>query len=215
MRMLTFIKRGLAALSLTLITALPTQAAQIDDAQALVQDMAKQAITILGDETKDQEGKIAGFDEILSRDVDLDFVARFTLGRYWRGVPQDKLDNYVSIYKTYLIRTNASRLSAYSGQTIEVVNAIEEKPGRYIVKSVIKQNGAGEDIQIDWRVRDRGEDGLKIVDIIIEGISMALTQRSEFAAVMQKSRGDIDPLISVMEKRIGESKADAAKQDDA
>lgn len=213
MKLFTPLKSLLTGAVLFLTATAPTFATQADDAKAMVQNMATEAITILGNDEQTQEDKINAFTVLLSRDVDLDFVARFVLGRYWRTVQQDRLADYADIYGTYLIRANASRLSAYSGEKIEVVSAIEEKAGRYIVKSVVRQNSGAEDINIDWRVRDRGDQGLKIVDIMIEGISMALTQRDEFKAVMQRSPKDIEPLIDIMQKKIDDSKASDSAAD--
>ena len=214
MKLFSPLKSVLVAATMLVTAIAPSFAAQTDDAKAMVQNLATEAISILGNDEQGHEAKIDAFTVLLSRDVDLEFVARFVLGRYWRTVQQDRLDEYVDIYGTYLIRANASRLSAYSGEQIEVVSAIEEKAGRYIVKSVVRQTNGGEDINIDWRVRDRGPDaGLKIVDIMIEGISMALTQRDEFKAVMQKSPKDIAPLINIMQKKIDDSKTGDSTSD--
>lgn len=168
------------------------------EAEAFIQKLADESVNVLSDQSLTEAQKIEKFDLILSRDVDMGRVGRFVLGRYWRGLPEDLLDDYLETYQDYLIHSNAARLSAYSGGSIQVTTSVPDARGQIIVKSHTVSDDGSDPINIDWRLREN-EGELKIIDIVIAGISMALTQRDEFSAILQRSGGKIDPLMQRMQ----------------
>lgn len=191
-----------------LLAALPgtAMAGHSVEAEAFIQKLANESVTVLADESLSEDQKIEKFDVILSRDVDMGRVGRFVLGRYWRGLPEDLLDDYLETYQDYLIHSNAARLSAYSGGSIQVTNSVPDARGQIIVKSHTVSDDGSDPIAIDWRLREN-EGELKVIDIVIAGISMALTQRDEFAAIMQRSGGKIEPLMQRMRSVIEDDHA--------
>ena len=174
------------------------------EAEDFIQNLADESVTILSNKDVADAVKIEQFDAILTRDVDMGRVGRFVLGRYWRGLKEDDLNAYLATYQDYLIHSNASRLSAYAGEKIKVTNSVPDARNQIIVKSEVERTDGGPAISIDWRLLDKDGE-LKVIDIIIEGISMALTQRDEFSSLMQRSGGKIDPLMVRMNKVIGET----------
>ncbi len=194
---------SLAGLALSLTLPLPAFAGVSVEAEAFIQNLADESTKILSDKETSQAEKIKRFDVILSRDVDMGRVGRFVLGRYWRGLAEEELNTYLETYQDYLIHSNAARLGTYSGGKISVTNSVDDAKDQVIVKSEVPNEEGGNAIKIDWRVRVKDGE-MKVVDIIVEGISMALTQRDEFSAILQRSGGKIDPLMARMQKIIGD-----------
>lgn len=193
---------GLIGAALVLALPLPAFAGASAEAEAFIQKLADDATAILGDTEITEAEKIERFDVILSRDVDMGRVGRFVLGRYWRGLTDEELTAYLETYQDYLIHSNAARLGAYSGGKITVTNSADDAKDQVVVSSEVPNGEGGAAFKIDWRVLMKNGE-MKVVDIIVEGVSMALTQRDEFADIMQRSGGKIDPLMARMKKIIG------------
>lgn len=199
------LKAPITALALFLAMLVSPVAANATDdetaAMAFIQSMTDRAIGILADKELDEDAKLKAFDEVLSNDVDMQSVAYFVLGRHRRSLEEAQLEEYVALYQDYLIVSNASRLGLYSGESLKVTKATALKRGQYMVNSVIERTDGGPDIRIDWRVRNR-DGAFKVLDIVIEGISMAASQRDEFGALISKNRGDMEPLFDRMRRVI-------------
>ena len=171
------------------------------DAQAFVLELGEQGVKILQQTShpagQNIEQREAHFRAILENKFDLDFISRFVLGRYWRQATVDQRDEYQSLFFEFILRTYAARLSSYAGQNFAVENAVEAGANDVIVRSLIS-GGAGPPLRADWRVRDA--DGVPhIIDVSVEGISMSITQREEFASVVQ--REGVEGLLKILRAR--------------
>ncbi|MCB9983790.1 MAG: ABC transporter substrate-binding protein [Rhodospirillales bacterium] len=133
------------------------------------------------------------FRTLLTKNFDMKTIARFSLGRYWRDATDAQRDEYMTLFKTMIVDVYSSRFSEYQGQTVEIVGSREEGAKDILVHSVLKQS-SGPDVKVDWRVRSRNGD-YKVIDVIVEGVSMAMTQRSDFSSVVQRGGGDIEALL--------------------
>jgi len=167
-----------------LACALPAAARAETDAagaQQHIQALAEQAIATLqrGDLTLEQREQT--FRALLREGFDLDFIGRFVLGQYWKQSSPGEQAEYLALFGEYVLRSYSSRLGGYAGEQF-VVRGARPSGKDAIVSSTIQRSG-GSPIAADWRVRFI--DGrYRIIDVAVEGISMAITQRDEFASVV-------------------------------
>jgi phospholipid transport system substrate-binding protein len=125
-------------------------------------------------------------------------IARLVLGQPYRQLSAQERSQYSELFEEFVLRTYSARLSSYAGERLEVARAVPATGDDFMVGSRITRPGA-EPLLVDWRVR--GEDGgFKIVDVIVAGVSMVVTQRSEFQSIVQ-SQG-FKGLISTLRTRI-------------
>ena len=167
-------------------------------AQKFIDSLTQRAVTFLGDADLSAEKRRKKFRKLLQDGFDLKTIGRFSLGRYWRTASAAQKKQYQGLFEDMIINVYSSRFEEYNGQEIEVLNARKEGKSDVIVHSKIIPN-SGPKIDVDWRVRYKNGQ-YKIVDVIVEGVSMALTQRSDFAAVIQRGGGKVDVLIAHLQQ---------------
>ena len=142
----------------------------------------------------EQTSRRVKFQEILDRDFAVNTIGRFALGRYWRAVTPDQQKEYLRLFRLFVLNSYASRLDGYSGQSFTVVEAHSIDDMDTLVNTEISQTNA-EPLRVDYRVRAQQGD-YKIVDVLVEGISLIRTQRSEFASII--NREGFDGLLELM-----------------
>jgi len=162
-------------------------------AEKFVTKLADQGIGFLSNKEITAEKQRAEFKKLLNNNFDMKTLARFSLGRYWRTATKAQRDEYMALFKRMIVGVYSARFSDYNGQQIEVVGSRKEGERDILVHSLLNQN-SGPDVKVDWRIRNR--DGrYKVVDVIVEGVSMAMTQRSDFSSVVQRGGGDMEALL--------------------
>ncbi len=140
--------------------------------------------------------------KILDDNFDITAIGRFAIGPYWRTATDAQRDDYMKLFEDLIVETYTNRFEAYSGQTLKVSGARASGRDDYIVESRVIQKDAAP-IGLEWRVRK--EDGhLRIVDVIVAGVSMSFTQRADFMSVIQ-NEGGLNGLIASLQKRHEES----------
>lgn len=173
--------------------------AQLSKSENFISDMADKGIAFLGSEDLTLQQKKAEFKTLLNAKFDLDTIGRFALGRYWRTASKAEKSEYLKLFKQMVFKVYANRFEEYGGQSLKVLGSRVEGRSDSIVSSVLTQN-AGPDIKIDWRVRYKNG-SYKIIDVVIEGVSMALTQRSDFSSVIQRGGGNVSVLINHLSEK--------------
>lgn len=163
------------------------EAAEKQAPGARIQLLAERAVDILDDEELEPLARRVAFRELLNDAFDLDGVSRFVLGRYGRQLDQAQRKEFRQLFEDYLIVSYVSKLDTYSGKDLAVHATRETGPQRVTVTSDLRLP-SGEPIGVDWHMRE-GESNWQIVDIVIEGVSLAVTIRSEFTSVMRKNGG--------------------------
>jgi phospholipid transport system substrate-binding protein len=168
------------------------------DAVAFMNKLWNSAVDVLNNKT-DPGIREARFRELFHTDFDCPGIARFVLGRYWRNASAAEQQEFVKLFEDYAVFVYATRLSNFGGETLKVRGSRSDGDGVIVSTDVISPGGAPP-MKIDWRlVADNGT--YKISDIIVEGISMMVTQRSEFASVVQRNGGNVGGLIAMMRER--------------
>ncbi len=168
-------------------------------AQAFVTDMAENGIMFLQDKSLTEEQKKKEFRKFLDKNFDLNTIARFALGRYWNTVTAAEKKKYLSLFEDMVVDVYSRRFGDYNGESLMVTSARPQSDSDALVASKIIPK-TGSEVRIDWRVRKKKDGSLKVVDIIVEGVSMSLTQRSDFASVIQRGGGKVETLIAHLEK---------------
>jgi len=199
--------RRLRSFLLTLVaTALfslgaAAQEARADNAEKFIASLGDRALQVLVVDSQSDDERIDAFRTLLNEGFDLPLIGRYAMGRYWRRATPAQKDEYKELFEAFIVRTYAVRLGQYSGETLKVVGSRAEKTDIIVTSEIVRVDKPA--IRVDWRVRERDE-GPKIVDVVVEGVSMLLTQRDEFASVIQRSGGNVEGLLT----RLRDSGAD-------
>ena len=163
-------------------------------------EMTKNAIDTLTNKSITQTEKEEQFGELFDTNFDVPSISRFVLGKYWKQASLDQKKKFITAFRNYIVKTYSSRFNEYSGETLQLVNfENESNPKIFLVHTVLEREDAPM-IKVDWRI-GRKKDKFVILDIIIEGISLAITQRSEFVSVIDQNEGSIDQLIRLLKEK--------------
>lgn len=162
-------------------------------AEAFVKSISDRGIGFLSNPNMSQEQRKNEFRKLLRENFDMQAIARFSLGRYWQSASEAQRREYSSLFERMIIEVYARRFGDYQGEAFEIASTRIEGNQDAIVRSFIVPSN-GQRIALDWRLRKRGSQ-YKVIDIIVEGVSMATTQRSEFSSIIQRGGGQIDVLI--------------------
>ena len=165
------------------------------DPEQFINELVTDAIEKLSnkDLTKDQKADFIS--EIALENVDINALGLYTLGEIRKSSEKEDVARYQSIFKLYFLKSLTSRLSDYSSSKFEVTGA-EKKSSNYTIVNTKVIPGSGEpEIKIDWRVYTKNPDKPLIRDLIVEGLSLARTQKEEFASILSSNDDDINNLI--------------------
>ena len=187
-----------ALLFVVLAYSAPAQAVTPAD---FVKQMGDKAFASLSEPGLTPDERAERFRNLLNEAFDLPRIARFTLGRYWRTSSEEEQKEFVILFEKFVIQAYANRFHDMSGQKLNVLDAREISAAQALVLSEIEIPGKPP-VKINWRVRSN-EDQYKIVDVMVEGISMSVTQRDEFAAVIRQTGGQVDGLIKALRRKTG------------
>ena len=175
--------------------------ADSSDPKQFIQEIVDEAKEILVDSNSDKY-KSDKLTEIALATVDINGVAFYTLGSYRKDLTEEQKKEYTILFKKYFLKTFVSRLTDYSEPKIDVVSA-EKKNEKYtIVSSILLATEKRAEIKIDWRVYTKDPNKPLIRDLIIEGLSLARTQKEEFSSIIESNDGNINALFSKLKEFI-------------
>ena len=161
-------------------------------------DRASEALS--GNSSK--EAKIEKLKQIASETVDINGIGFYTLGSYRKTISKSEINQYEKLFKQYFLKSFASRLAEYSNPQIEVVSKKKLNENYSMVSSILISTEQRPEVKIDWRVYTKNTQNPLIRDLIIEGLSLARTQKEEFSSIIQNNDGDIKALFSTLEEFI-------------
>jgi len=171
------------------------------DPKQFIQEIVDEAKEILVDSNSDKY-KSDKLTEIALATVDINGVGFYTLGSYRKDLTEEQKKEYTILFKKYFLKTFVSRLTDYSEPKIDVVSA-EKKNEKYtIVSSILLATEKRAEIKIDWRVYTKDPNKPLIRDLIIEGLSLARTQKEEFSSIIESNDGDINALFNKLKEFI-------------
>jgi phospholipid transport system substrate-binding protein len=202
----TFVALGMAlalAAGFGAWVGLPRPAAALleeDRARSFIEGLAADAVEALTTGQATHAEKMQRFRSLLSDNFAVTDIGEWVLGRYWALATPEERAEYLELFEEMIVATYVRRFERYAGETLTVGRAFTSSGGGDIlVDSQIVHPDGLEPVNVGWRVRAY-DDGPKIVDVIVEGVSMGQTQRSEFGSVIRRNNGEISGLLSEMRR---------------
>ncbi|MGE5146449.1 MAG: phospholipid-binding protein MlaC [Candidatus Eiseniibacteriota bacterium] len=190
----------LAVLVLGIAIGMPAADVRADDAadaRSIVQTIADQGLDIVKRPNKNE--RYQAFLELFKQKFDTVAIGRFVLGQYRRDIDPAQFDRFSAVFQELVARTYTTQLGQYAGEQFKVQNARADGK-RWIVESRVVPPGRSS-IKLDW-ILGKTKEGLKVLDVRVDNLSMAITQRDEFASVLQQNAGNVDKLIAFMQDKI-------------
>jgi phospholipid transport system substrate-binding protein len=184
---------GLLFAAAFLVQLAPSWAAQ--DPRAFVYGVGTQGLQVVGPSVPSaQRGAV--FRQLFSANFDVPGIAQFALGLHWRSLDAQQQQEFIYLFGEFTAQAYAATLGQYSGARFTVGDALASNAGEVIVSSEIMRGG-GVEILIKWYLVDRGGQ-YKIVDVVVDGVSQRLTERNEFASIIQRNSGRADTILAVL-----------------
>ena len=181
----------------TLAVSGVAQASNPTAAKSFVDNVAVQVLALVKNEKLSKDQKQSKIEAIFSDKVDINFVAKFVLGKHWRTATPAQQSKYVSAYRPFILKNYAGKLTKYSGQTYTLKNARVDGDASVVTMEINDPNG--QNVIVDYRLR--GDAGaFRIIDITVEGVSLLTTQRSEFNGIVE--RKGVDGLIDALKSQV-------------
>ena len=171
------------------------------DPKQFIQEVVDEAKKVLV-ETNTKEFKTTKLSEMALRTVDIKGIAYYSLGNYRKELNDEQLKKYLTLFEKYFLKSFTSRLTDYSDPKIDVLSTEVLNPKYTIVKSLLLATDKKPAVNIEWRVYTKNPDKPLIRDLIIEGLSLARTQKEEFSSVIETNNGDVAKLFITLEEFI-------------
>ena len=171
---------------------------KIHGAEDFVQELSTDGIAFLQDKSLSAAERKVAFKTLLTSRFDIEKIGRFSMGSNWRTATPAQQTQYQAAFKTMLIDVYAQRFSSYQGQVLKVGKARLEGSKDIMVASNLVGKGQPT-VSVDWRLRESGGT-FNVIDVIVEGVSMAVTQRADFTSVIQRGGGNVQVLIDHLTK---------------
>jgi phospholipid transport system substrate-binding protein len=188
----------LLAVALAALAVIQPLRAEASSPEQFINELAQQAIAVSAQNAPQQQ-KVEQFRTLLNRGFNVPLIGQFVLGRYWRKASDAEKTEYLNLFEDYIVRSYAKRFEAYQGEQLQVMGSRQDANGALLVGTVLQRPGGGEPVRIDWQVNPSGG-SYHVVDVIVEGVSMGVTQRSEFASVIRRGGGDVGAIIDALKK---------------
>jgi len=174
-------------------------------ASAVVADFGNKALQMVNDPQLPPAEREKRFGALLDRDFDFAKTSRFVLGAYWQSATEQERQVFAPSFRNYVAKTYAARFGEFTGASLTIKGERPEGPGSVIVNTTVMQRDSQNPARIDWRVStDTGTP--KITDVIVDDVSMSVTYRHDFAAMIKRDGGGIASLIGQLRSSDGADK---------
>ena len=169
------------------------------DPSELINSIVNEAALVLKS-SDPVESKIIKLNDIAERSVDINGIGMYTLGKHKKTISEEQKAKYQKLFKSYFLKSFSSRLVDYTDPKINVVSQKKINEKYTIVNSVLEATSKRPQVKIDWRIYTKNPEKPLIRDLIVEGLSLARTQKEEFNSVIQNNDGDLNALFKVLEE---------------
>tara|TARA_Y100000816_G_scaffold33445_1_gene21321 strand:- start:183 stop:773 length:591 start_codon:yes stop_codon:yes gene_type:complete len=167
----------------------------------LITEIVNEASMILSSDDP-VESKIIKLNNIAQNNVDIDGIGMYTLGKYRKNLNESQKNKYKKLFNSYFLKSFSSRLVDYSDPKINVLSEKKINEKYTIVNTVLEETSKNPELKIDWRIYTKNPERPLIRDLIVEGLSLARTQKEEFKSILQNNNEDIDVLFKSLEEFI-------------
>tara|TARA_B100001057_G_scaffold183151_1_gene183837 strand:+ start:1674 stop:2270 length:597 start_codon:yes stop_codon:yes gene_type:complete len=165
-----------------------------------VNELVTDAISKLSDINLNKVQKSTFIEKIALENVDINALGLYTLGELRKSSNKDDISNYQKSFKKYFLKSLTSRLTDYSSSKFEILGEEKKSANYTIIKSKVSPTDGGPEIKIDWRVYTKNPEKPLVRDLIVEGLSLARTQKEEFASILVSNNNDIKILINKLDE---------------
>jgi phospholipid transport system substrate-binding protein len=172
--------------------------AAAEDAAGFMNQLLNRAIEVLNGKASLAERR-ERFRQLFHADFDAPAIARFVLGRYWRQASAAERKEFLKLFEDYVVYVYTARLSDFSGEAFKVRGSRADQDA-FIASTDIFGPRAAAPLKVDWRLVSN-DGGYKIADVVVEGVSLMVTERSEFASVIERHGGQVDRLLALMRQK--------------
>jgi phospholipid transport system substrate-binding protein len=163
--------------------------------KSFIDELVKDAITKLSDKNLTKEQKASFVEKVATENVDINALGLYTLGELRKSSSQDEISKYQKSFTRYFLKSLTSRLTDYSESEFEILGEDKKSVNYTIINSKISPSDGGPEIKVDWRVYTKNPEKPLIRDLIVEGLSLARTQKEEFSSILNSNNNDIQELI--------------------
>ena len=167
-----------------------------------INELVNDAISKLSDKNSNKDQKALFIEKVAVENVDIDALSLYTLGELRKSADKADIKDYKKTFEKYFLKSLTSRLTDYSSSKFEIIGEDKKSSNYTIINSKISPNDGGPEIKIDWRVYTKNPEKPLIRDLIVEGLSLARTQKEEFASILSSNNNDIKILINKLEEFI-------------
>ena len=191
-----------AAAAALLLVRLPAAAATAgDDAKKFIGSLGADAISSLTGSNLSQSEREKRFRGLLESHFDMPGINKFVLGRYWKIATDSQKTDFQKLFESLLVQSYAKTFAQYGGEKFQVSKSWADGDGSVVVNSHVDRPN-GDVIHLDWRVADQANT-LRIIDLVVEGVSLRATHRSDFASAIQSNGGTIASLLDLLRQKVG------------
>lgn len=166
-----------------------------------IQDLGDEAISVIANKNLSQDQRSERFRQMLRASFDLPTIGRFVIGRSWNAATPDQQQEYMKLFESLVVKTYSDRFALYTGEGFRVTGLRPETEKDTVVTSEITHPDGSEPTEVDWRVRNKGG-RLGIIDVVVEGVSLSVTQRQEYASIIQRDGGQLNGLLALMRQQL-------------
>ena len=176
----------------------------VPEAEAFVTNLTQRGISSLTGRGVGETDRARRFRQLLTENFDVPTIARFVVGRYWRVASEPERQEYMNLFADMLVGMYSSRFGDYQGEQVRVTGSRQSQEGDIFVSSELARGQGQPPVRFEWVLRRDGG-SFKIVDIRVEGVSMAVTQRDEFGSIIQRGGGQFSALLQTMRQRAAQA----------
>ena len=188
--------KKLSFITITLLLFIKTHSfSYSSNPEDFIVELVNDAIVKLSDKNLTDENKKEFIKKIASENVDISALGLYTLGELRKSLDKNKIIEYQEVFEKYFLKSLTSRLKDYSSSKLDVTGAEKKSSNYTIVNSKILPKDGNPEIKIDWRIYTKNPDKPLIRDLIVEGLSLARTQKEEFSSILSSNNNDINFLI--------------------
>ena len=188
-------------ISFTLIIIFASNYAFAQKPSDLIKEVVDEASRILSS-SDPVEAKIINLNDLADNNVDINRIAKYTLGKHRKTISDEELNKYFKLYKKYFLKNFSSRLIDYTNPEIVIIDENVINENFTIVNTILEATSKNPELKISWRVITKNPNKPLILDLLIEGLSLAKAQKEEFNSIIKNNDGEINALFKVMEEYI-------------
>ena len=198
----TKLRQGMKAAPFLILAYLFFSTAALSNSKSasdFIDRLGQRAIEQIADKSQSRSDRERDFEQLFDSSFAVKGIARTILGRRWKSLSDEEKSRYLALFRDYTVKTYVSQFELFADQKFEIKGELDRGKKGIVVRMLVTDNG-NPPVKVDWRVKQSKKTGkFYIVDIVIEGISMVITKRAEFASMMEQANGDFEKFLGSLQ----------------